>query len=166
MTKAPMLKAIKMDKKIPVITSVALAVLIYCHTVATDSPFAAILIKDIITAAPKSSNTIDTVVEVGRPSVLKKSRSSTSAIITAIKIIITSLKKNFSGTKIPDRAISIIPLEVTAPKNTPKLAMVRMVLNDKDLDPKAEFKKFTASLLTPTIKSTIARIDNAASINK
>ena len=48
--------------------------------------------RDITTAAPNNSNTIETVVEVGIPSVLKKSSSKMSVIITAIKMIMISLK--------------------------------------------------------------------------
>ena len=66
--------------------------------------------------------------------------------------------------KIPLRATSIIPLEVTAPKNTPKLAIIMMFLTEIALEPIAEFKKFTASLLTPTTKSTIAKTAKATSI--
>ena len=40
----------------------------------------------------------------------------------------------------------------------PKLAVIIMVLNEKALEPIAEFKKLTASLLTPTIKSMTAKI--------
>ncbi|EPR70083.1 hypothetical protein ADIWIN_3946 [Winogradskyella psychrotolerans RS-3] len=39
-----------------------------------------------------------------------------------------------------------------------------MVLNDTALDPMAEFKKLTASLLTPTTKSATAKKAKAASI--
>ena len=39
-----------------------------------------------------------------------------------------------------------------------------MVLNETAFEPIAEFKKLTASLLTPTIKSVIARIANAINI--
>ena len=44
------------------------------------------------TEAPSNSKTIDTVVEVGRPMVLKKSNNSMSVIITAMKMNIISLK--------------------------------------------------------------------------
>ena len=37
-------------------------------------------------AAPNSSNTIETVVEVGMPKVLKKSNNKMSVIITAMKM--------------------------------------------------------------------------------
>jgi hypothetical protein len=39
-------------------------------------------------------------------------------------------------------------------------------LNDKTLDPIAEFKKFTASLLTPTIRSANANPISAIRIKK
>ena len=63
-----------------------------------------------------------------------------------------------SGLNIPFLATSIIPLDDIAPKATPKLAIIIKVLKETTFDPIAEFKKFTASLLTPTIKSTIANI--------
>ena len=116
------------------------------------------------TAAPKSSKTIDTVVEVGKPSVLKKSKSKISVIMTAIKMIMISLNINSPGLKIPFRATSIIPLENMAPTATPILATIIIVLNEIALEPIAEFKKFTASLLTPTIKSAIAKKAKAMSM--
>jgi len=112
---------------------------------------------DITTAAPNNSKTIDTVVEVGRPHELNKSNIRISVIITDKKIIIISLKKKASGLKIPFLAISIIPLEDKAPTATPRLASIIIFLNEITLDPIAEFRKFTASLLTPTIKSLTAR---------
>ena len=112
---------------------------------------------DITTAAPNNSKTIDTVVEVGRPHELNKSNIRISVIITDKKIMIISLKKKASGLKIPFLAISIIPLEDNAPTATPRLASIIIFLNEITLDPIAEFRKFTASLLTPTIKSLIAR---------
>ena len=87
-----------------------------------------------------------------------------SVIITAKKIIITSLKLNIEGTKIPLRAISIIPLEKSAPHATAILETIMIVLNETALEPIAEFRKFTASLLTPTIKSEIAKA-NSITIN-
>ena len=112
---------------------------------------------DITTAAPNNSKTIDTVVEVGRPHELNKSNIRISVIITDKKIIIISLKKKASGLKIPFLAISIIPLEDNAPTATPRLASIIIFLNEITLDPIAEFRKLTASLLTPTIKSLTAR---------
>ena len=124
------------------------------------------MINDTATAAPKSSKTIDTVVDVGIPRVLKKSRSKMSVIITAMKMIMISEKKNMSGLKIPFLATSIIPLEKTAPTATPKLASIIIFLTESAFDPRAEFKKLTASLLTPTTKSPIARIARAIIIIK
>ena len=87
-----------------------------------------------------------------------------SVIITAIKMIMISEKKNISGLNIPFLATSIIPLENTAPTATPKLARIIMFLTDSALEPKAELRKFTASLLTPTTKSPIARRPSAITI--
>src|SRR5690606_29477305 len=118
------------------------------------------------TEAPKSSKTMDTVVEVGIPMVLKKSSNRMSVIITAIKTIINSLNINSPGLKIPFLATSIIPLEKTAPIAIPRLATIKMVLKESALEPTAEFKKFTASLLTPTTKSAIAKNKRAMIIKK
>ena len=41
----------------------------------------------------------------------------------------------------------------------PNAAINMMTLNDAAFDPTAEFRKLTASLLTPTTKSEIARIN-------
>ena len=87
-----------------------------------------------------------------------------SDIITAKKIIITSLKLNMLGTKIPLLAISIIPLENIAPTSTPRLATIMVVLNETAFEPTAEFKKFTASLLTPTTKSITAKTPKTSNI--
>ena len=106
------------------------------------------------------------MVDVGIPRVLKKSSNKISVIITAMKIIIISEKKNISGLKIPFLATSIIPLENTAPTAIPRLATIIIDLKLKTLDPIAEFKKFTASLLTPTTKSAIARRPSAIIIIK
>ena len=116
------------------------------------------------TAAPNNSKIIETVVEVGNPIELKTSNNKISVIITAKKMIMTSLKLNMLGIKIPLLAISIIPLENNAPIKTPKLATIIVVLNDTAFEPIAEFKKFTASLLTPTIKSITAKTPNTINI--
>ena len=89
---APTENAIKTESKIPKIISVALSVLIYSPSCKSESLLLEIFIIDITTAAPKSSNTIDTVVEVGIPRLLKISSSMISVIITAINMIIISLK--------------------------------------------------------------------------
>ena len=53
-----------------------------------------------------------------------------------------------------------------APHAIPILATIIMVLNEIALEPIAEFKKFTASLLTPTTKSAIAKKASATIIIK
>ena len=52
---------------------------------------------------------------------------------------------------------SIIPLLKAAPANTPTAAIVTIVLYFATRAPMAEFRKFTASLLTPTTRSDTAR---------
>ena len=100
----------------------------YSGSILASPPDAKILINETATAAPNSSNTIETVVDVGIPRVLKKSNNNMSVIITAIKIIIISEKKNISGLNIPFLATSIIPLEKTAPTAIPRPATIIMVL--------------------------------------
>ena len=56
----------------------------------------------------------------------------------------------------PCRAMSIMPLLIVAPMKTPMAATIMMTLNEAVLAPTAELRKFTASLLTPTIKSKMA----------
>ena len=56
----------------------------------------------------------------------------------------------------PCRAMSIIPLDNEAPINIPMPAMNNTVLKEAAFAPMAEFKKLTASLLTPTMRSNIA----------
>jgi hypothetical protein len=48
----------------------------------------------------------------------------------------------------------------------PRLATIKMVLKEIALEPTAEFKKFTASLLTPTTKSATAKNKRAMIIKK
>ena len=144
----------------------ALVTLIYSTSILASPPIAKILINETATAAPKSSNTIETVVDVGIPRVLKKSSNNMSVIITAIKMIMISEKKNILGLKIPFLATSIIPLEKTAPTATPKLARIIIFLTEIAFDPSAEFRKLTASLLTPTTKSPTARRPRAIIIIK
>jgi hypothetical protein len=50
-----------------------------------------------------------------------------------------------------------MPLEKVAPMKIPILATIIMVFLVATLEPIAEFKKFTASLLTPTTRSAVAR---------
>ena len=59
-----------------------------------------------------------------------------------------------------------MPLEKTAPMKIPALAIIIMFLKEMALEPIAEFKKLTASLLTPTIKSTTASTASATIIIK
>ena len=66
------------------------------------------------------------------------------------------------GLKIPFRATSMRPLENKAPQATPILARIIIVLKEIALEPTAEFRKLTASLLTPTIKSPMAKIAKTA----
>ena len=77
-----------------------------------------------------------------------------------MNMTIISSNINSPGLNIPFLATSIIPLENIAPTATPTLATIIMVLNEIALDPKAELRKFTASLLTPTIKSITAKSAN------
>jgi hypothetical protein len=82
-----------------------------------------------------------------------------------MKIIMISRKINSLVLKINYRATSNKKLEKTAPIVTPILATIISVLKEIALEPIAEFKKFTASLLTPTTKSAIARMARAIIIN-
>jgi hypothetical protein len=59
-----------------------------------------------------------------------------------------------------------MPLEKTAPTSIPKAAMAIMILKDATFEPMAEFKKLTASLLTPTTRSEAARMNNSTRITK
>lgn len=86
--------------------------------------------------------------------------------MTVRKIIMTSWKLNILGTKIPLRAISIIPLENNAPIRIPTEATIMIVLKGATFDPTAEFRKLTASLLTPTPMSIIAKTAIIISIIK
>jgi len=70
-------------------------------------------------------------------------------------MILSKVKKE--GLNMPFLATSIIPLEKVDPAITPILAIISMVRNEATFEPMAEFRKFTASLLTPTTRSIIAR---------
>ncbi len=88
-TTVPNTNAMATDRNIPRITDSALPVLSSSETPsAPGSPH--ILISAITNAAPSSSKTIDTVVEVGIPSELNTSRRMMSVTITAMKIHIRS----------------------------------------------------------------------------
>jgi len=64
----------------------------------------------------------------------------------------------------PFLATSIIPLEKVVPTRIPKAAIAIMTLKGAALEPIAEFRKFTASLLTPTTRSDIASANNIITI--
>ena len=72
--------------------------------------------------------------------------------------MITSSNMNISGWKMPRRAISIILLENTAPRMIPTEATAIMNLKEAALDPTADPRKLTASLLTPTMRSSTANV--------
>lgn len=55
-----------------------------------------------------------------------------------------------------------MPFEKDAPIKIPTEAKANNHLKLKALEPTAEFRKFTASLLTPTIKSKMARMKSIA----
>ncbi len=84
------MKEITTEIRIPEIMASDLAELIY--SLIGISGLLIDLIRATPTAAPSSSNTIETVVDVGIPKALKRSSSITSVIITARKITITSRK--------------------------------------------------------------------------
>ena len=65
-TIAPEKKATPIERRIPKTMVKAFAVLIYSHRFSESSEYI-ILIAEIATAAPRSSNTMDTVVDVGSP---------------------------------------------------------------------------------------------------
>jgi len=96
-------------------------------------------------------------VDVGRARELKTSRSNTLASITATNIIVISGKVNSSGWKIPFLATSIIPVENKVPNINPILATNIITQRGATLEPIAELRKFTASLLTPTINPMTAK---------
>ena len=66
----------------------------------------------------------------------------------------------------PFLATSIIPLEKVTPVSTPKAAKINITFNEAAFEPIAEFKKFTASFATPTVKSTAANKSKIITMNK
>jgi len=56
----------------------------------------------------------------------------------------------------PFRATSIMPLEKVAPTTIPRAAIIIITRSGATFEPIAEFRKLTASLLTPTTRSEIA----------
>lgn len=85
----PTVKAMATERRMPVTISNALSVLMKSHTVSVIWSLE-ILKRAVATAAPRMPNTRETVVEVGRPNVLKVSRRITSLIITPRNSSITS----------------------------------------------------------------------------
>ena len=85
----PMTKAIATDRNIPIITESALSVLISSAYV---NPWLNILEMAKAELPPNNPNTIETVVEVGIPKVLKMSIKMMSVVETARKMHITSSK--------------------------------------------------------------------------
>ncbi len=82
----PRVKAIRIERKIPEMMDTTLSALIYLIIMETGSCFS---IENRIPAtreAPSNSNTIETVVDVGKPNVLKISSSTMSVSITARNI--------------------------------------------------------------------------------
>lgn len=59
-----------------------------------------------------------------------------------------------------------MPLLDAAPMKTPTEATIMIVLNEAALEPIAEVKKLTASLLTPTNRSNTAKIKRKMIIPK
>ena len=74
----------------PRITDSALSVLSSMPKVSASSAEVRIFTMAMANAPPNSSNTIETVVEVGRPSELNTSSMITSVTITAMHMHITS----------------------------------------------------------------------------
>ena len=62
------------------------------------------------------------------------------------------------GLNMPLRATSIMPLDVTTPSRMPTDATPRMVFMGAALEPMADVRKFTASLVTPTKRPETARM--------
>ena len=112
--------------------------------------------SETATAAPSSSKTIETVVEVGMPNVLNRSSSRMSVSMTARKMVISSGMVKKRGWNMPLRATSIMPLEKVTPARIPRLATIMMVRRGATREPTDELRKLTASLLTPTIRSMSA----------
>jgi len=156
-TRVPKEKAMRMETRIPPMMARAFPVLTYWARSPNVPPRALIFTRETAKADPSNSKTSDTVVEVGNPSELKASRRMTSVIITARNRIMISEKENMSGKNTPLRATSIMPVEKVAPMRTPRAAMVKITHLGAALDPMAELRKLTASLVTPTMRSEIAR---------
>jgi hypothetical protein len=59
-----------------------------------------------------------------------------------------------------------MPLEKVVPTTIPALAMIMMMKRGAALDPMEELRKLTASLLTPTMRSDIARANRMITMIK
>lgn len=90
-------KAASTDHNIPSIIVSTLAVFIRVESSFMLVPSLYNFTTHIPTAHHKRQNTIDTVVEVGSPNELNLLSKRISAIITAKKIVITSIKLKCSG---------------------------------------------------------------------
>ena len=64
----------------------------------------------------------------------------------------------------PLRATSIMPLEVTTPMMMPTEATAKIVRIEAALEPMAEFRKFTASFVTPTKRPETAKMPRMTTI--
>ena len=93
--RVPKKNAIATETKIAMMTVNALLVFIRSPIARSGSP--EVFINAIATVPPSSSNTMDTVVEVGSPKELKISSRTMSEAMTANKINIISLKENIDG---------------------------------------------------------------------
>jgi hypothetical protein len=96
-TTDPVMNATTTEIRMPEIIASALSVLMYWLSEASEPPLLKIFTEATATAEPNSSKTSETVVEVGRPKVLKRSRRIMSVSITAINMIMISEKKNSLG---------------------------------------------------------------------
>lgn len=152
----PKTKAMATERKIPMTMVSAFSVLM--RFTKDSVPVGSFTMRSIAMAkvAPRSSKTKETVVDVGNPSVLKKSIKNTSVIIEATKMHMISAKTKLAGWKTPCLATSIIPLLSKAPTKMPSPAIIKIIRTEAALLPTAELIKLTASLLTPTTKSKTA----------
>ena len=89
-TNVPKKKATATERKIPKMTDNAFSVFSRSANPSIPVSSPAILIRARTKVPPNSSNTMDTVVEVGIPKELKISNRTTSVTITARKIHINS----------------------------------------------------------------------------
>ena len=93
----PPTKAIGTEQMMPKIKTLARVVLTYWPIVKRDSSVDKRCNTAMLTPPPISAKTMETVVEVGRPNLLKRFRSVTSVMTTAKKTIIRFSKEYISG---------------------------------------------------------------------